>query len=106
MSPRVWWSLSRATGGYERGLRQALLEVGFEVRRLNPRRVRLYAKSLGRNAKNDRIDARVIARYAEAADTMPETLDPARERLPELGGITAPSPPWSVLPPSITTVAS
>ena len=73
-----------ATGGYERGLRQALLEAGFEVRRLNPLRVRLYAKSLGRNAKNDRIDARVIARYAEAADTMPETLDPARERLAEL----------------------
>jgi transposase len=73
-----------ATGGYERGLRQVLLEAGFEVRRLNPLRVRLYAKSLGRNAKNDRIDARVIARYAEAADTMPETLDPARERPAEL----------------------
>jgi len=73
-----------ATGGYELGLRQAMLEAGFEVRRLNPLRVRLYAKSLGRNAKNDRIDARVIARYAEAADTMPETLDPARERLAEL----------------------
>jgi transposase len=72
-----------ATGGYERGLRQALLEAGFEVRRLNPLRVRLYAKSLGRNAKNDRIDARVIARYAAAAETMPETLDPARERLTE-----------------------
>jgi transposase len=73
-----------ATGGYERGLRQALLEAGFEVRRLNPLRVRLYAKSLGRNAKNDRIDARVIARYAEAAGTMPEILDPAREHLAEL----------------------
>ena len=58
-----------ATGGYERGLRRALLEAGFDVRRLNALRVRLYAKSLGRNAKNDRIDARVIARYAEAADT-------------------------------------
>jgi transposase len=73
-----------ATGGYERGLRLALLEAGYEVRRLNPLRVRLYAKSLGRNAKNDRIDAHVIARYAEAADIMPETLDPARERLAEL----------------------
>ena len=73
-----------ATGGYERGLRQAVLEAGFEVRRLNPLRVRLYAKSLGRNAKNDRIDARVIARYAEAADTTPEILDTAREHLAEL----------------------
>lgn len=73
-----------ATGGYEHGLRQALLEAGFDVRRLNPLRVRLYARSLGRNAKNDRIDARVIARYAAAADTTPDILDPARERLAEL----------------------
>lgn len=73
-----------ATGGYEVGLRQALLEARFDVRRLNPLRVRLYARSLGRNAKNDQIDARVIARYAAAADTMPETLDPAREHLAEL----------------------
>lgn len=72
-----------ATGGYEAGLRQALLEAGFEVRRVNPLRVRLYARSLGRNAKNDRIDARVITRYAEVADTAPEILDPARERLAE-----------------------
>lgn len=75
-----------ATGGYERGLRQALLEAGLDVRLLNPLRVRLYARSLGRNAKNDRIDAKVIARYAQAADTMPEILDPARERLAELIG--------------------
>ncbi|HEX9461421.1 MAG TPA: IS110 family transposase, partial [Alphaproteobacteria bacterium] len=73
-----------ATGGYERGLRQAFLEAGVDVRRLNPLRVRLYAKSLGRNAKNDRIDARLIARYAEIADTAPEILDPAREHLAEL----------------------
>lgn len=73
-----------ASGGYEGGLRQALLEAGFEVRRLNPLRVRLYARSLGRNAKNDRIDARMIARYAEAADITPEFLDPAREHLAEL----------------------
>ena len=32
-----------ASGGYELGLRQSLLEEGFEVRRLNPLRVRLYA---------------------------------------------------------------
>lgn len=69
-----------ATGGYEQGLRHALLAAGFEVRK----RVRLYARSLGRRAKNDRIDARLIARYAEAAEIAPETLDPAREHLAEL----------------------
>ena len=73
-----------ATGGYERGLRQALLEAGVTVHKVNPLRVRLYARSLGRHAKNDRIDARMIARYAQAAETRPEILDPARERLAEL----------------------
>jgi len=73
-----------ATGGYERGLRCALMEAGFEVHQLNPLRVRLYARSLGRNAKNDRIDARTIARYAQAAQTHPQTLDVAREHLAEL----------------------
>jgi len=73
-----------ATGGYERGLRGALIAAGFSVRLLNPLRVRLHAKSLGRNAKNDRIDARVIARYAMAAETFPETLDKEREHLAEL----------------------
>lgn len=73
-----------ATGGYERGLRKALLEAGFEVRLLNPLRVRLYARSLGRNAKNDKVDARVISRYAQVAEIAPESLDPARERLAEL----------------------
>jgi transposase len=73
-----------ATGGYEQGLRQALHDAAFQVQRLNPLRVRLYARSLGRHAKNDRIDARLIARYAEVAEVMPDVLDPARERLAEL----------------------
>jgi transposase len=73
-----------ASGGYERGLREALLAAGVEVYLLNPLRVRLYARSLGRNAKNDKIDARTIARYARTAELHPETLDPARERLAEL----------------------
>jgi transposase len=73
-----------ASGGYERPLRTALLEAGYDLRRLNPARVRLYARSLGRNAKNDRIDARTIARYARTADTQPEVLDQQRERLAEL----------------------
>ena len=75
-----------ASGGYERGLRDAGLAAGFEVRLLNPLRVRLYARSLGRNAKNDRIDARVIARFAQTAATFPEALDPAHDRFAELIG--------------------
>jgi transposase len=73
-----------ASGGYERALRAILLEAGFEVRVLNPFRVRLYAKSLGRNAKNDRIDARTITRYAQTAELHPQVLDRGREELVEL----------------------
>jgi hypothetical protein len=35
-----------ASGGYERGLRKALITAGFSVRRLNPLRVRLHTASL------------------------------------------------------------
>lgn len=73
-----------ATGGYEGALRVALLEADFYVARLNPHRVRLYARSLGQLAKNDNVDARIIARYLAAAETRPEVLDPARERLAEI----------------------
>lgn len=73
-----------ASGNYERGLRAALIDAGASVHKLNPLRVRLYARSLGRNAKNDRIDARMIARYVQVAETHPEVLDPARERLATL----------------------
>lgn len=73
-----------ATGGYEHGLRQALLAANVTVHRLNPQRVRLFARSLGRHAKNDRIDARVIARYAQIAHTKPEVLDESREQFAEL----------------------
>lgn len=73
-----------ATAGYERELREVLLERGFDVRILNPFWVRLYARSLGRKAKNDRLDARVIARYAMTAETHPQWLDKKREHLAEL----------------------
>lgn len=73
-----------ATGGCERALRERLLEGGFDVRLVNAAWVRLYARSLGRKAKNDRIDARIIARYAMTAETHPQWLDKEREQLAEL----------------------
>lgn len=73
-----------ASGGYEVDLRAELLAADVPTFRLNPHRVRLYAKSLGYKAKNDNLDARMIARYAAASETRPETLDPAREALAEM----------------------
>ena len=48
-----------ATGGYETLLVAALLAGGLPVAVVNPRQVRDFAKSIGRLAKTDRIDAHV-----------------------------------------------
>jgi transposase len=53
-----------ATGGYERALVEALLAADLPVAVVNPKRVRAYARGIGILAKTDRLDARVIARYA------------------------------------------
>lgn len=54
-----------ATGGREWRLVDALEAAGFEVAVVNPIQIRSFARSLGILAKTDRIDARVIARFAE-----------------------------------------
>jgi transposase len=53
-----------ATGGYEAALACALQAVGLPVAVVNPRQARDFAKSMGRLAKTDRIDARMLAEFA------------------------------------------
>lgn len=55
-----------ATGGFERPVLRALSLARLPVVAINPRRVRDFAKSMGILAKTDKIDAHVIARFAEA----------------------------------------
>jgi transposase len=55
-----------ATGGLETDVAVALAAAGLPVAVVNPRQVRDFAKSLGRLAKTDKIDAAVLARFAEA----------------------------------------
>ena len=57
-----------ASGGYERALVGALLEAGVPVALVNPGQVRHFIRSQGVGAKNDRIDARMLARFAEIRD--------------------------------------
>jgi len=59
------------TGGLERSLVTALDGVGIPVAVMNPARIRAYAKALGRQAKTDCIDARVIAHFAQAMRPTP-----------------------------------
>jgi transposase len=55
-----------ATGGYEALCWQTLEAYGLPMARLNPKRVRDYAKAAGILAKTDRLDAEVLARYTLA----------------------------------------
>jgi transposase len=75
-----------ATGGIERQLAYRLADAGLAPRILNPKRVRDFAKSITA-AKNDRIDAMMIARYAAIAPGTPLQRDPAREALAEMVGL-------------------
>jgi len=59
-----------ATGGYELRAAAALAAAGLPVAVVNPRQVRSYARSVGQLAKTDRIDARILARFA--ATVQPE----------------------------------
>lgn len=56
-------AVMEASGGYERDVARALQQAGFEVRVVDPKRVRHFARAAGRFAKNDRIDARIIAEF-------------------------------------------
>ena len=58
-------SVMEASGGYERGWAEALRKAGIAVRIVDPKRVRYFAKSARRLAKNDPIDAAMIAWFAE-----------------------------------------
>lgn len=54
-----------ATGGFERRLAAEVVDAGHQTAIVNPRQVRDFARGIGVLAKNDRIDARVLATYAQ-----------------------------------------
>jgi transposase len=66
--------IMEATGGYEAASATALAVAGLPVAVINPRQARDFAKSMGRLAKTDRIDAGVLARFGEAVRPEPRKL--------------------------------
>jgi transposase len=54
-----------ATGGYELLAVAALVAAGLPALVVNPRQVRDFAKATGQLAKTDRIDADILARFAD-----------------------------------------
>jgi transposase len=68
------------TGGYEMDLFCMLQELGIAVSKVNPRRIRDFAKACGKLAKTDEIDAKVIAEFARK-------MEPAASEVQEAGCI-------------------
>lgn len=66
--------LLEATGGYETQIAAALAHAKLPVVLINPRQVRDFAKATGKLAKTDRIDAMVLAHFAEALRPEPRLL--------------------------------
>ena len=74
-----------ATGGYETPLVAALATAGLPVVVANPRQVRDFAKATGQLAKTDRLDAHILALFAERVQPMPRPLpDTALQHLEAL----------------------
>ena len=78
-------AVMEASGGYERGWSKVVREAGIEVRIVDPKRVRSFALSAGRLAKNDAIDAQMIAWFGETFSEGPgQAYDADREELQAL----------------------
>jgi len=74
-----------ATGGYETVVAAALAAAGLPLVVVNPRQIRDFARAAGQLAKTDRLDARIIARFAEAMRPEPRPVpDAAAQALGEL----------------------
>jgi transposase len=76
-----------ATGGLERRLATELVTAGFVVAVVNPRLPYHFGLAHGQNAKTDRIDARMLARFAQ--DVKPRPLEKTPEKLAELEHLVA-----------------
>jgi len=63
LNPKI--VLLEATGGYEIPVAYALYEAGLPVVIMNPKALRHFAKAIGKLAKTDKLDAQVLALYAQ-----------------------------------------
>lgn len=78
LSPKV--VLLEATGGYENLVVAALGLAQLPVKVINPRQARDFAKALGKLAKTDKIDAAVLAQFAQLVQPQPGSLPDAAQK--------------------------
>jgi transposase len=74
-----------ATGGLERRLAGELTNANHQVAIANPRQVRDFARGSGKLAKTDRIDALVLARFAQ--QVRPRVVEKTSEKRGELAAL-------------------
>jgi transposase len=70
-----------ATGGFETIVAAAIAGANLPLAVVNPAQVRHFAQAVGQRAKTDRIDAAIIARFAEAVKPEPRPVPDAQARL-------------------------
>ena len=79
--------LCEATGGYEKNFVITLADVEVPFRVVNPARVRDFAKSYGILAKTDKLDAKILAKFAAERQLEPQKMqDETQQKLKELIG--------------------
>jgi len=83
----VCFIVLEATGGLERRIAGELIDAGHPVAIVNPRQVRDFARGTGKLAKTDRIDAFVLARFAQ--QVQPRITEKASEKQVELAALVA-----------------
>jgi transposase len=69
-----------ATGGYEQGVARVLQAAGIGVHVGNPWQLRRWVQGQGQRAKNDRIDAGLLASYGVQQQPKPSRIAPDHER--------------------------
>ena len=69
-----------ATGGFEVTVAASLAGAGLPLAVVNPRQIRDFARATGRLAKTDRLDAEVIALFAERVRPEPRAVPDADAR--------------------------
>lgn len=70
------------SGGFERRVLDALVRADADVALVDPKRVRDFARALGLRAKTDRLDAKVLALYAERIEPEARELPSPERRAP------------------------
>jgi transposase len=66
-----------ATGGYERHVLEAAVQLGIEAHKAHGTKVRYFAKYKGLKAKSDPIDGRVIALYGAQTENLRRYVPPS-----------------------------